>query len=112
MEIAVNPEISLLDQVKIQAQVLVPILKALRAELGDARANALVATALRDWSRDMFMRIGATMPGSPQEKWAALNAASMPRIGADVDFQLLKQDPTAMEFNITGCRYADFFRAL
>ena len=112
MEIAINPEISLLDQVKIQALVLVPLLKALRAELGEDRANNLVTTALRDWSRDMFLRIGALMPGSPKEKWEALNAAAMPRIGTDIDFQMLKQEPDAMEFNVTGCRYADFFRAL
>jgi hypothetical protein len=101
-----------LDQAKIQAQVLVPLLNALRAELGEERANRLVTTALRDWSRDMFLRIGALMPGSPKDKWAALSAAAMPRIGADIDFEMLKQDTDAMEFNITGCRYADFFRAL
>jgi hypothetical protein len=112
MEIAINDQISLLDQVKIQAQVLVPLLKALRTELGEERANELVTSALRDWSRDMFLRIGAGIPGNPREKWEALNAASMPRIGADVDFEMLKQEPAAMEFNITGCRYADFFRAL
>jgi hypothetical protein len=112
MDIITNPQISLLDQVKIQAQVIVPLLKALRTELGEERANKLVTTALREWSRDMFLRIGALMPGTPREKWEALNAAAMPRIGADVDFQMLKQEPEAMEFNVTGCRYADFFRAL
>ena len=69
MDIVVNPEISLLDQVKMQAQVLVPVLKALRAELGEERANTLVTTALREWSREMFLRIGALIPGSPREKW-------------------------------------------
>jgi len=112
MDIAINPSISLLDQVKMQAQVLVPVLKALRAELGDERANRLVITALREWARDVYQRIGAMTPGSPKEKWAALNAEAMPRIGADVDMQLLKQDTDVMEFNITGCRYADFFRQL
>jgi hypothetical protein len=72
----------------------------------------LVTGALREWSRDMFLRIGALMPGGPREKWEALNAASMPRIGTDVDFEMLKVDPEAMEFNVTGCRYAEFFRAL
>jgi hypothetical protein len=112
MDVAINPEISLLDQAKIQAQVLVPLLKALRTELGEERANKLVTTALRDWSRDMFLRIGAMTPGTPREKWSALNATAMPRIGTDVDFQMLKQEPEAMEFNVTRCRYADFFRAL
>jgi hypothetical protein len=112
MDIVVNPEISLLDQVKMQAQVLVPVLKALRAELGEERANTLVTTALREWSRETFLRIGALMPGSPREKWQTLTADSLPRIGSDIDMQVRKQAPDVMEFDITGCRYADFFRAL
>ena len=36
---------SVIEQARIQAQVLVPLVKALQAELGEARANALVAAA-------------------------------------------------------------------
>ena len=112
MEIEINPDISLLDQVKMQAQVLVPVLEALRAELGEERANRLVTGALRESSRETFRRMGALIPGSPKDKWAAMNAASMPRIGTDVDVRMLEQEPDAMEFDVTGCRYADFFRQL
>src|SRR5262249_24809154 len=45
----VDPRLSLLDKTRIQAQVLVPVLKALRAEMGKAKADALVRQALRDW---------------------------------------------------------------
>ena len=34
----------------------------------------------------------------------------MPRIGNDIDIEWIKQDPNEIAFNITGCRYADFFR--
>ncbi len=37
--------LSLLDRVKIQAEVLVPVLRRLRSELGAERAAALVADA-------------------------------------------------------------------
>src|SRR5476651_972880 len=43
----VDPDLSLLDKVRIQAQVLVPVLRALRAELGKDKADALVKQALR-----------------------------------------------------------------
>ena len=36
----------------------------------------------------------------------------MPRIGGDIDVEWLRQDADRVEFNITGCRYADFFRQL
>ena len=43
--------VSVLQQAKIQAQVLVPLLKAMQAELGEERANAIVRKALRDLYR-------------------------------------------------------------
>jgi hypothetical protein len=42
----------------------------------------------------------------------AMIAWSGRRNGQDVDYQLVRQDDEVMEFNITGCRYADIFRAL
>jgi len=38
----VAPDISLLDKTRIQAQVLVPVLRALRTELGKDKADAIV----------------------------------------------------------------------
>ena len=43
--------ISVIQQAKIQAQVLVPLVKALQEELGEARANGLVRKALGDLYR-------------------------------------------------------------
>ena len=43
----VDPKISMLDKVKIQAQVLLPVMRALRAELGRDKADVLVKGALR-----------------------------------------------------------------
>lgn len=105
-------DISLLDLVKIQAQVLVPVLKAFRAELGEERANQIATKALREWSRKVYKDIGEGIPGSPKKKWEAIFAASAPRIGGDIDMEFLKQEPEALDFNVTGCRYADFFRQL
>jgi hypothetical protein len=43
--------VSVLQQAKIQAQVLVPLVKAMQAELGEEQANAIVRKALRDLYR-------------------------------------------------------------
>ena len=50
-------DIPLIEQVKIQAQVLVPLVKALQAELGEERANAIVRKTLGN----LYRRYG--------EKW-------------------------------------------
>jgi len=44
-------DISIIEQVKIQAQVLVPLVRALQAELGEEPANAIVRKALGDLYR-------------------------------------------------------------
>jgi hypothetical protein len=107
-----NTSISALERAKIQAQVLVPVLRAFRAELGEARANQIASKALREWSQQLYLDVGEQRPGSPRQKWEAITAALIKRVGRDVDFELLKEEPDAWEFNITGCRYADFFRQL
>ena|SRR6516165_11698924 len=67
----VDPKLSLRDKTRIQAQVLVPVLRALRAELGKAKADAIVKQALRDWSKELFAAIGSGVDGSPRRRWAA-----------------------------------------
>jgi predicted ArsR family transcriptional regulator len=104
-------DIPIIEQVKIQAQVLVPLLKALQAELGEERANAIVSKALgeqtRNWAQKWWRAQGEH---SPAEKVAAL----LPRFSAGnaIDVELLTQTQDAVEFNITGCRYAQFYREL
>ena len=105
-------KISWLELVKIQARVLLPVLRALRKELGAERANQLVADALRDWSRQIYQKISEQVPGQPREKFDAMLGAWMPKIGSDVDIDTIRRTPEHWDFNITGCRYADFFRQL
>jgi hypothetical protein len=105
--------LSLLEQVKIQAEVLVPVLRRLRDEIGAERANALVAEALRAWSREVHERIAAQTPGEGWTKLGAMVAAKTPAIGDDIAIEWGTVDlPNKMEFKITRCAFAEFFRAL
>jgi len=110
MHIDVNENISLLDEVKLQAVVLVPIIRALCAEVGKQRANRIVSNALRDWSRSVFQSLGAEAKGSPREKWASVTATYMGRVGNDIEIEWIKRDANEIECNVIGCRYADLFR--
>ena len=56
MDYKSNQEISLMDEMEMQAQVLIPVLKAVRRM---NRADRLVIGALRVWSRERFQRLGA-----------------------------------------------------
>lgn len=103
--------IPLIEQVKIQAQVLVPIITALQQELGEERANAIVRQALGDlyrkygekwWRKQGGADLGEKM-GASFDRFAA---------GDALDLDVIKQAPDAFEVNVTGCRYASFFKEL
>jgi predicted ArsR family transcriptional regulator len=108
----VDPNVSLLDKTRIQAQVLVPVLRALRAELGKDKADSIVKQALRDWSRQLFAAIGDGIEGSPRRKWATLHTALGEVTEREVDVEMRRHDKEALEFDVTRCRFAEFFRAL
>jgi len=104
-------DIPLIEQVKIQAQVLVPLVKALQAELGEERANAIVRKALGN----LYRRYG--------EKWWRTQAArdlgekmasafDMFAAGDALDYEVVKQAADTFEINVTQCRYAKFYHEI
>lgn len=108
----IDPKVSLLDKTRIQAQVLVPVLQTLRAELGTSAADILVKRALRGWSRRLFDAIGDDVEGSPRRKRAAMHKAMAEKTEHDVAVEVHRQDKEALEFDVTRCHFAEFFRAL
>lgn len=104
-------DIALIEQVKIQAQVLVPLVKALQAELGTERANRIVRKALAEQYRkygEKWWRMQGPRPLG--EKMAATFGRFAD--GAALDFEVLRQAPEAFDVNVTGCRYAEFYKEL
>jgi predicted ArsR family transcriptional regulator len=110
----VDPRPSLLDKTRIQAQVLVPVpvLRVLRSELGKERADAILRQALRDWSRQLFAAVGAGVDGGSRRKWAAMHSAMAEITEQDVTVEMCRHDKDVLEFDVTHCRFAEFFRAL
>src|ERR1044072_7726481 len=105
--------LSLLDEVKLQAQVILPVLRSLRAEIGKDKADRIVGDALRKWAHDLYHRIGEGKAGTPRQKWDAVWAEDMrPRIGDAVERDMLRDDGRVREYNIVRCKYAEFFREL
>jgi hypothetical protein len=103
--------ISVIQQAKIQAQVLVPLVKALQAELGEERANGLVRSALGD----IYRRYG-------EEFWRKKNEKNLGKVMASafatyagedaLDYKVVEQSQDAFEIDVTGCRYAEFYKEL
>ena len=103
--------IPIIQQAKIQAQILVPLVKTLKAELGEERANALVRRSLGD----IYRRYGEEFRRTKNErnlgKIMASAFATYAREDA-LDYRVIEQSQDAFEIDVTGCRYAEFYKKL
>jgi hypothetical protein len=105
------PDIPLIERARIQAQVLVPLLKALQAELGEERANAIVRKALGE----LYRQFGEEFWRSRKSQDVGDNMASAFKTfaaGNALDYDVIKRTPDAFEVNVTACRYARFYQEL
>jgi hypothetical protein len=103
--------VSVIEQAKIQAQVLVPLVKALQSELGEERANSLVRRTLGD----VYRRYG-------EEFWRKKNEGNLGKTVASafatyaredaLDYRVIEQSQDAFAFDVTRCRYAEFYKEL
>jgi hypothetical protein len=103
--------ISAIEQAKIQAQVLVPLVKALQVELGEERANALVREALGD----VYRRLGEQWWRAKESRHVGENMAlafSSFAEGDALDYSVRAQSEDTYEIDVTGCRYAQFYKEL
>lgn len=105
-------DVSVIQQVKIQARVLVPLVKALQAELGEERANALVRRVLgaiyRRYGEEFWRTKGGKddvgkVMGPEFEAFARDDA---------LDYRVIEQSHDRFAFDVTACRYAEFYKAL
>ena len=100
----------LLEQRKIEAKVLAPIIRAFEDEFGREKTHALVGKTIETLARRAGENIAEELEGAPLEKVAAL----LPRFneGDALELEVLKQDASCYEFNVTRCRFAEFYKEL
>ena len=103
--------IPVMEQVKVQAQVLVPLIKAFQAELGEERANALVRRALGDHYRRLGEQWWRARESSDVGENLASAFAAFAK-GDAVDYSVRAQSHDTYEIDVTGCRYAEFYKEL
>jgi hypothetical protein len=104
-------QIPVLEQAKIQAQVLVPLVKALEREVGRERAHALVRSALGD----VYRRLGEEWwraKASPDLGESMASAFQSFAKGEAIAYRVHTQSPNTYEIDVTGCRYAQFYQEL
>lgn len=94
---------TILEAVKIQANVLIPVVKALEAELGKERAHAVVGRAISE-SYAEFRSSRTTERNTHPGEGAA---PEFP-----IETETVEHTDTAFGFDVKGCAFADWFRSI
>ena len=102
-----RPELPLIDRVKIQAEVLVPVVKALEAELGVDEAHRLVRAALSAEWRGYARRLAAAHGGSVGAPMAHSEDSAR---GDPITIDWHELTERSARLDVTACDYARFYR--
>jgi L-2-amino-thiazoline-4-carboxylic acid hydrolase-like protein len=102
--------ISHLQRRKIEGRVLIPFIQALRDKFGEAAASEVVDATIRKFAAEDGARWAATygrtiasMRRVAQELWAG---------GDGMDVQVIGESEDHLDFNVTRCGYAEFYKEL
>ena len=94
----------MLEAVKIQARVLIPIVKALEAELGKAKAHALVGGAIAESYGSFIASRNPERDAHPSRDAESL--------AYPVESEIVENTDTTLAINMTACEFARYFRSI
>ncbi|HEY3788272.1 MAG TPA: L-2-amino-thiazoline-4-carboxylic acid hydrolase [Urbifossiella sp.] len=100
----------LLQQREIEAAAIAPLVRAFAKEVGEERAMAILTDAIGELAHQSGCAAAAAVGGNDLahfkmaiERWKA---------GGALEFEVLRDDAEAFEFNVIRCRYAEMYRRL
>ena len=99
-----------LERVKIQSEILLPLYKLLRREVGNERAAAMLREAVREFAHGIGTAVSQSVPGTSLDKLRSL----MPMFTAAdaLVVEPLVDNRKEFSVNIRGCKYAEHFKAI
>jgi len=107
-----TPEVAIshLQRRKIEGRVLIPFVQTLREKLGEDAAREVLDATIRKLAADdgaawakTYGRTTASLRTVAQDLWAG---------GGGMDVQIVSESEDHLDFNVTRCRYAEFYKEL
>lgn len=103
-------KLSLLEQRKIEAQALIPLIEAFQARFGKAEARQVVQKVIEERALKQGQEIAREGAGTPLEKFILL-IPTFSEEGA-LELEVLTHSADTYDFNVTRCRYAEFYEEM
>ena len=102
--------LTLIERVRAQAEVLVPLIKRLEVELGTDHAHRIVREVLSSYFRSTADQYVRESEGDRMQ--AFIRFAVDSTAGGAIQSETVEGAPGEMNFDVTDCKYAKFFKSL
>lgn len=98
------------ERTKIQSEILLPLFRRLRDEIGIERASELLRSAVREYAENLGKTISAASEGTSLEKLRSF--VPVFAAGDVYEMEQLTDNDMELSLNIRRCKYAEYFQSL
>ncbi|MEX2375634.1 MAG: L-2-amino-thiazoline-4-carboxylic acid hydrolase [Dehalococcoidia bacterium] len=103
--------VTLLQQRGIEAEVLIPFIRRLEAELGEERALGIAREVIEEIARQQGRHVAESLGRDDLQGFRQVKD-SWGGAGGDLAIETLREDDERLEFNVVGCRFAEMYRQM
>ena len=102
--------LSLLEQRKIEAKVLIPLIEAFRSRFGKEDVDEVVQRVTEEQALRQGREIATKGIGTPLEKFESL----IPKFSEEgaLELEVINKSDDACDFNVTRCQYAELYKEM
>lgn len=104
--------LGILEQRRIEAAFARGIYDEMKAELGEARAKAILSRAVVKLARETAARMAQEAPGGEPSLAHFIALQPLWTKGDALRIETLRRDERHYDFNVTRCRYAEMYREM
>ena len=99
-----------IERVKIQSEILLPLFRRLREEVGKERASELLRSAVQEYAESLGKAVSRANEGTSLEKLQTLMPGFV--AGDALEVEPLVNDAKELSLNVRRCEYAKYFHSL
>lgn len=104
--------LGILEQRRIEAAFAKGIYEEMKAELGEARAKAILSRAVVKLAKETAAEMAQEAPGGEPSLAHFIALQPLWTKGDALQIETLRKDGRHYDFNVTRCRYAEMYREM
>jgi len=109
---ATAEELTLLERRKVEAGVLVPLIRAFQAAFGEERVNPIVARTIQEIARAQGEAQRAQSPVNTVEDMRQRFGRGGPIAEGSLTVEVVPGDQDHFGFNVTHCQFVEMYREM